>query len=185
MPSKGHDWLEKEHVDKGTIYGYPYYVIEIPPAFPEEMLSGLKESNHSLYLALLDTPMVRGNYNGYLVFPNRPVKAQSHHGILEYVPVHGGITYARQAPDGRMVYGFDTAHGYSPRLKSVDFIVEELRYMLAGILKAAEVEPVYLAKSGFSYAEKKAAVLSVINVRGEGDNNHSLGMILNLLTGKL
>jgi len=46
---------------------------------------------------------------GYVRFPERPVKERTYHGILTYVPVHGGITYADQK-DGGMVYGFDCGH---------------------------------------------------------------------------
>jgi len=51
-----------------------------------------------------------GHYCGYVRFPKRPVKEKEYGGILTYVPVHGGITYAKESEDGSIVYGFDCAH---------------------------------------------------------------------------
>lgn len=50
------------------------------------------------------------HYCGYCTFPQRPVREQGYSGFLEYVPVHGGITYTSQELDGKMTYGFDCAH---------------------------------------------------------------------------
>lgn len=47
---------------------------------------------------------------GYARFASRPVKEPGYKGILVYVPVHGGITYAQEAPNGSFVYGFDCGH---------------------------------------------------------------------------
>jgi hypothetical protein len=49
------------------------------------------------------------HYCGYCRFIERPVREVGYKGILTYVPVHGGITYANEDEDG-MVYGFDCAH---------------------------------------------------------------------------
>lgn len=51
-----------------------------------------------------------GSWCGYVRFPKRPVQAEGHKGLLTYVPVHGGITWAEDSPDGSMVYGFDCGH---------------------------------------------------------------------------
>lgn len=59
---------------------------------------------------------------GYVRFPVRPVKETRYGGILQYVPVHGGITYAEDSPDGSMVYGFDCGHAQDRRwLSSEEF----------------------------------------------------------------
>lgn len=51
------------------------------------------------------------HYCGYCRFEGRPVKEQGYMGLLTYVPVHGGITYAEEdIHNGSMVYGFDCAH---------------------------------------------------------------------------
>lgn len=47
---------------------------------------------------------------GYVTFPKRPFREQGYDGILTYVPVHGGITYAHEEKDGSFTYGFDCAH---------------------------------------------------------------------------
>lgn len=53
----------------------------------------------------------RTHYNGYVRFPSNPFKKhEGYNGILKYVPVHGGLTFAEEDWDGSMVYGFDCAH---------------------------------------------------------------------------
>lgn len=51
-----------------------------------------------------------GHLCGYVRFPKRPVREQGDGGILNYVQVHGGITFADESLDGSMVYGFDCGH---------------------------------------------------------------------------
>ena len=50
------------------------------------------------------------HYCGYVRFPKKPVREMGYNGILTYVPVHGGITFADSGKDGSMVYGFDCGH---------------------------------------------------------------------------
>lgn len=50
------------------------------------------------------------HYCGYVRFPKRPTMEPGYSGILTYVPVHGGITYTEDSPDGSVVYGFDCHH---------------------------------------------------------------------------
>lgn len=51
-----------------------------------------------------------GTWCGYARFAVKPVKEKAHGGILTYVPVHGGISWAKPSPDGSWVYGFDCGH---------------------------------------------------------------------------
>lgn len=84
-------------------------------------------------------------YNGYVIFPKRPVRESNYSGILTFVPVWGGITYAQQHPEG-MVYGFDTGHIGQENLpvRDLKWIKKQIEIMARGILKAAEVEKHYL-----------------------------------------
>lgn len=178
-------WLESNYVDKGEIDGYPYYVVEIPPVITKEVLDTLKGDMPTIFDSLMEGNLCNSVYNGYIVFPKRPVKEAGMMGIISYVQVHGGISYAEAEPDGSMVYGFDTRHAYSPLIKSVDFIVDEIRHMLAGILKAAELEPIYLSE-GITEEHKKAAVNAVITTRPNASvETSSIFMMLNRLGGIL
>lgn len=91
-----------------------------------------------------------GNYNGYVRFPKRPVQEKGYDGILTYVPVHGGITYAEEDDKG-MVYGFDCAHfgdEDNPKLNDLQWMRAECRRLARGILIAADYEPQYLQGDG-------------------------------------
>ena len=91
------------------------------------------------------------HYCGYVRFPKRPVREEGYDGILTYVPVHGGITYAEQDKDGSMVYGFDCGHsgdwseihlgGHKWTLEEVE---RETEKMAQAILLAAKYEKRYL-----------------------------------------
>jgi hypothetical protein len=113
------DWLDAKCVETGRLQGHTYWVV--PGA------SGL------------------GGLNGYLHFTPRPLQEPHDGGILRWVPVHGGITYWGNH-DGGVVYGFDTAHVDSEEAPRHDpkWVVDELRFMLAGIEQAAKVEAAYL-----------------------------------------
>lgn len=47
---------------------------------------------------------------GYVRFPKRPLQEPRFRGIVTYVPVHGGVSWAQESPDGSFVYGFDCNH---------------------------------------------------------------------------
>lgn len=88
---------------------------------------------------------MEGSLNGYLVFPEKPVKEKDYMGILVYVPVHGGITFCEHCELGS-VYGFDTLHHDSDKKPRKDpaWIRKQIKVMLDGILLAAELEDEYL-----------------------------------------
>lgn len=104
-----------------------------------------------------------GHYCGYVRFPKRPVREKEYEGILTYVPVHGGITYAKEDEDGSMVYGFDCAHGGDwtetcPRGHkwTLEEVVAETEKMAIAIQVAAKYEKRYLR----NYTDKgKAKVI--------------------------
>lgn len=122
-------------------------------------------------------------YNGYVLFPQRPVIERGYEGILSYVPVHGGITYAEEDSEGRMMYGFDTAHYDSSNYPIDDksWIEEQIGIMTKGILIAAKVEKKYLR--AFTDRGKVKCISKVLEVNLE--NYWNLGAALNVLSGKL
>ena len=123
-----------------------------------------------------------GSYNGYVVFPKRPVKQREYEGILNYVPVHGGITYANYDKLG-MVYGFDTNHYNSDNFPKEDFkwIKQQCEIMIEGILIASDVEKEY--RKSKSNKEKTEYIQKVADINPT--NDLGFGAMLNLLSGKL
>lgn len=120
--------------------------------------------------------------NGYAVYPKRPLREQGYGGVVTYVPVHGGITYAEEDALG-MVYGFDTGHCDSDSfpLEDPDWIKEQLSYMIRGIAVAAEVEAEYLLAST---NEEKAALCDRI-CKAQPEQWRNMGTMINLLCGRL
>lgn len=127
-----------------------------------------------------------GALNGYVVFPRRhaPVRMGPRAtGILEYVPVHGGITYAVKDSLG-CVFGFDTAHHDSPGLPTHDkkFIQWQCRLMYEGLVIAGKIEDDYARAKGNNRrrADIVQPLLDLVPEQG-----YSLGVMLNILGGEL
>lgn len=121
--------------------------------------------------------------NGYVTFPKRPVREVGYSGILSYVPVHGGIIYANENKDGSMEYGFDTLHSNShefPR-DDEDWIMDQIKAMAEGIIRASEVEDKYLSCKTNKGKAKHAQYVA-------GDTPPSelgFGAMINMLSGQL
>jgi hypothetical protein len=120
--------------------------------------------------------------NGYVVFPKRLTIETGYNGLLEYIPVHGGITFAHEYEDG-MVYGFDTAHCDSeekPR-DNVEWIKGQIAIMTKGVKLAAELEPKYLLAR--TNEEKQPICQQIIELNPDDWKN--FGVMINLLSGEL
>ncbi len=146
--------IREQAIEIGEISGYEYWIVPAP-------IEGL---------------------NGYVMFPKKPVRESGHNGILSYIPVHGGITYAEHDNTGS-VYGFDTSHCDSkefPRYEK-SWIKSQCEIMLKGILRAAEVESKYLRcisnKGKAKYCDYVRSIAP--------DTELGMGAMLNLLSGKL
>lgn len=160
MEKKSRNKLIKDlAVEVGKIDGYEYWIVP--------------------------NPAFNNNYNGYVVFSKRPVRERDYEGILTYVPVHGGITYAEANGRTGMVYGFDTAHADSNEYPTKDkkWIKKQLGIMIKGILKAAEVELNYL--TGFSEKEKAKYAQMVQDVNPNAKERYNFGVGINLLSGQI
>ena len=102
--------MKEKAIETGEIDGHEYWIIPAPS---------------------------EGSLNGYVVFKKRPTIETGYDGILTYVPVHGGITFACEQKDGTMVYGFDTLHFDSHEKPRTDknWVKGQIKVMLAGIKK--------------------------------------------------
>jgi hypothetical protein len=129
-------------------------------------------------------------YCGYCVLPERPVKETSYNGILTYVPVHGGITLAKELESGKMVYGFDCAHvddEYNSDTWDIDWLTKQCENMAFAIEVASAYEDEYLNANG---NKGKADVIDRYhgNLKDDGiefDITNNFGAMLNLLCGEL
>lgn len=154
------DRLEEKCVFSGEIAGHQAYIVPSPGYFGESL-------------------------NGYAVFSERPVKERGYEGILTYVPVHGGITYARMHDGLGIVYGFDTCHHGSRQfpISDQDWIKGQIELMVRGIKLAAELEDEYLLAAGDN--EKRAEICQNILDLSEGEVSFNFGLAINILSGEL
>lgn len=130
------------------------------------------------------------HYCGYARFPSRPVLVEGYYGILNYIPVHGGITYANEANDSSIVYGFDCAHVYDENnvnLKDINWLKTECQKMVGAILCASRFEEEFiLAKDN----TEKATVLDAFHKETtehgfEFDISNNFEAMIHLLGGQL
>lgn len=63
-----------------------------------------------------------------------------YHGLVQAVPVHGGITYSKVNEDGTIVYGFDCNHISSPKDPSLEWLKLEIMKMLWGLILCEALE---------------------------------------------
>lgn len=128
-----------------------------------------------------------GHYCGYCRFPERPLIEEGYFGIATYVPVHGGITYAKQDVDGSMVYGFDCAHAEDdekPETRDVEWLKAECERMAEAIKIAVRYESLYLKATN---SEDRAFLIDEYCGELDGDYDFSLNFeaMMNLLCGRL
>lgn len=126
-----------------------------------------------------------GHYCGYCRFSKRPVRETGYGGIVTYVPVHGGVTYAEQDEDGSMVYGFDCAHIDSPATPSMEWLTEQCEGMAKALKSAKLFEKRYLRC--VSQKGKAQAIDDFLADIGASTKNinGNLGALINLLSGDL
>jgi hypothetical protein len=134
---------------------------------------------------------ILGHLCGYVRFNKRPVIEKEYGGILSYVPVHGGITYAKESKNGSMVYGFDCAHcddENNPNCKDANWVLKEAINMGLAILIAKKHERKYLAVDGFP--KKRAKIIDCFHLETKKsgvvfDIQDNFGAMINLLSGQL
>jgi len=124
---------------------------------------------------------------GYARFEKRPLIESGYHGIAEYVPVHGGITYANQDEAG-YVYGFDCAHlddDSNPDCHDDVWLHQQCELMVDAIKAAAKIEQAYLDDDS---NESRAAILDTYHnelLGGPMDIKDNFMVMLNVLGGQL
>lgn len=142
MSEKANAWLmNTSPAEKGKIGGDEYWIVPSRP-----MQQEIDESHSPKIKDILTRMRNDSGYNGYIRFKKRPVRELGYSGIMKYVPVWGGITYAREDEDG-IIYGFDTCHINQEKLpiRDLKWIKGQIKEMRAGILRAAKVEDKYLS----------------------------------------
>jgi hypothetical protein len=137
-------------------------------------------------------PRSRGHFVGYVRFAKSPFKAFSgYNGIVTYVPVHGGVTYAERDADGSVVYGFDCNHyNDEGRIFTKPWLRKECEKMGYCILIAAKYDASYrrfspknwLGRSNVLVRMQKAMQRKYPDV---AEAELSFGVMINLLTGTL
>jgi hypothetical protein len=103
-------------------------------------------------------------------------------GILDYIPVHGGVTYAVKDQTA-CVYGFDTLHYDSESVPRTErpWIAWQCRILYESILFAAKIERNYLR--AVTEPQRARILQPLLDLVPEQDP--SIGAILRLLTGEL
>ena len=106
--------------------------------------------------------------------------------FLDFVPVHGGITYGDRREDGSYIYGFDTNHAHdstNPDIRNTDWLKEQTARMGFGIQAAARYEQAYMACK--TAEERRTVVNNYFEYMQEeygGDAVVGIGAILTMLT---
>ncbi len=119
--------------------------VEITKEYPENKAVNIWTKGNVMFSIVWHSAC--SHYCGYCRFSKRFVKEQSYNGILTYVPVHGGITYAEHWTNGSMVYGFDCGHSRDDKneyLKSIDCLKNECERMAKQIRIIKKYENSYL-----------------------------------------
>lgn len=145
-----------------------------------------------LLFFILEHPSL-GHYCGYVKFPDCPVEEKGYGGILTYVPVHGGLTFAKEQDDSAMVYGFDCYHlddDTNPLTRDFDWLFCQCEMMAISIITATHYEDEYLINED---NESRAEVLDRYHeeLRDKGiiDDDYDLrdnfGALISVACGKL
>lgn len=149
----------------------------------------LKAEGHELSLSIVRHSS--GHYCGYIRFKQPVVKEEGYQGLLTYVPVHGGITYAEHDAEG-WVYGFDCAHlrdAENPLFQQMPWLVKETISMAISIIEASKWEYYYLLrKESWIRAEVIDAFHEALEEKygiSAEDITNNFGVCIRLLSGQL
>jgi hypothetical protein len=166
-------WVKQDAVEIFTLDGEECWYTKNPMW---DEFDRLKEEEDFKFRDLL-----AAGYNGYVCFKQKPIIEPDFRGILTYIPVHGGITYAHHDEIGS-VYGYDSTHydsGQFP-IRDIEWTKKQILLMVLGIKMAARIEPEYLAADGDN--QRRAELVQPLVELGDGLN---FGTMLNLLCGEL
>jgi len=132
---------------------------------------------------------IPGNFNGYVIFPKRLTIESGYNGILAYIPVHGGITYCNEFPEGPMVYGFDTGHCDSEEypIRDMSWIKEQCILMRDAIIRVSKIESQYIEAEKLSIANRNSVRADLLQPILDLATNPSFnfGLAIKFLSGSL
>jgi len=128
-----------------------------------------------------------GSLNGYVAFPKRraPLLARSaidRSGLLDFIPVHGGVTWALK-DEFACVYGFDTQHFDSERVPRDDklWIRWQCKILYQSILRTAKVERAF--RRSRNPEDRIRIAQSIVDIIPE--ENMGMGALLRLISGEI
>jgi hypothetical protein len=122
-----------------------YVVRRKPYGYPENAEGATTWEQAGLTFVVNETTLGpdHRHYCGYVRFPKRPLKEKGYKGIVRFVPVHGGVTFAEKDRDGSMVYGFDCAHNGDderPECKDLEWLKAETERLGVSLAIASRYE---------------------------------------------
>ncbi|HZF24008.1 MAG TPA: hypothetical protein VE030_11160 [Burkholderiales bacterium] len=154
------------------------------------MRENILELRKSPILPLVERTLDPEALNGYVAFPKRhapKLPTNSYGGILQYIPVHGGVTYA--VKDSYMaVWGFDTLHCDSGEVPRADraWILGQCRLLHTGLLIAAKLWPEWRKASQARRTEMADWMLQLVDDGRVGLTGRlNLGSMLDLMRGRI
>ena len=125
--------------------------------------------------------------NGYVAFPKRhaPRLKMGSGNIVQYIPVHGGITYMEK-DSVAAVWGFDTQHLSSEKepIAEPEWVVANCWILYRGLKLAAKLWPEFRRAGNMRRAELAQQLLDLVEEQPLGDK---LGFeaMLSVLTGRI
>lgn len=88
-------------------------------------------------------PLLQQYFCGYCKFPFRFLREPGKQGLIAMVPIHGGITFVEEYPDGSIEYGFDCNHAKDiedPSWQTTENFIQECEKMARYLILAAQFE---------------------------------------------
>jgi hypothetical protein len=126
--------------------------------------------------------------NGYVVFLKRhaPSIPSGMNNIVQYIPVHGGITYARK-DSYAAVWGFDTAHCNSNDypIDKIEWIMNECNNLLLGLLLAEKLWPEFKQATNERKAQIADELLNITDPGAPLTDKLGFNALLNTLFGRI
>lgn len=154
--------------------------------YPES--NALESKSRDKWVSIVVRHQSLGHLCGYVRFPRRPLLTDGYNGAATYIPVHGGITFAKEDEAG-YVYGFDCGHfgdDRDPNCQDIEWVFSEVDKMAGAIL--------LLRSGGFERRYRQCSTNKgkgkVLTEYEEAlgyriDVHDNFGVMINLLSGEL
>jgi hypothetical protein len=128
--------------------------------------------------------------NGYVAFPKRhaPRLPVNYQGLVQYIPVHGGCTYAVK-DSFAAVWGFDTHHLNSEKLPRTnpDWIRYQCLVLYEGLRVAGKLWPKFRREHNDQKRLEMANAVYSIDIAASGSTIDRLGFqaLMSLMGGRI